>query len=447
MANALEVALFGLAGISAIGWLVWVAWRRQAVFLVVLLGVTVLESTRDFALTPTSAPNAIDEAFYIGHSGAFLAIGSIQLHIQDVISLVAVLASLIGLNRFRGGRLAGVALFVLGSLVVAGVATYSIRLGADHGINAWRRWILALSLVLFGATARRPWRWQDLHWVTYAAVFTVVLGLIEIRIHGLGSAYGWVYGSGVRVNGRPISEAGAAVVLIGAWAAALAPGRVTLGRIALVIGLIAAIIVFQQRTIWVATGVSVGLWLAVMLARSGRKTIERLSWGFVTACWASAGLLVVLSVFSQINDSLNQVQTYQWRVQRWQSSFQVVRDQLQWLLGGAIGPTEASVNRQFNGVYAHSLYVWSIETVGLIGLGALLVLVGSLCFTRVARSGRAWPMVVGAAALSIGLTYGLPDWLWLPIGMCAGWTGLERAAVKLPARRATGAADPGVVAT
>jgi len=77
----------------------------------------------------------------------------------------------------------------------------------------------------------------------------------------------------------------------------------------------------------------------------------------------------------------------------------------------------------------------------------LLVLVGSLCFSRVARAGRAWPMDVGAVALSIGLTNGLPDWLWLPIGMCAGWAGLERAAVRLPARRVTGTADPGVVAT
>ena len=443
----LQLTLFGLAAASAIGWMAWVSWRRQEAFLAVLLGVTVLESTRDFALTPTSAPNAIDEAFYIGHSGAFLALGSIELHLQDVFTAVAVIASIAGLKRFRGGRLAGFALFLLSSLVVAGVVTFAARWGLDHGVNAWRRWILALALVMFAATARRPWNWRDLNWVVGAAVVTVLLGLAEIRIHGLGSAYGWVYGGGVRVNGRPISEDGAAVVLAGAWAAALAPGRIKPGRIVLVLGLLAAVLVFQQRTIWVAAAVSVAVWLGLMLLRSGRKTIERLSWGFIAGCWTAAGLLVAFAMFSPLRNSLAQAQTYQWRVQRWHSSFAVVRDRLQWIFGGSLGPTPASVSRDFHGVYAHSLYVWSIETVGILGLGALLLLIASLCFTKVARSGRAWPLVVGSMALSIGLTYGLPDWLWLPIGMCAGWAGTELAAVRLPAKRFTSVADAGDVAT
>ncbi len=431
MTSGPEVLLLGAVGLVGIAWAVHLATRRQGLFLGVLLLVTALESTRDFALSPHSATNAIDAAFYIGHSGVIFSIGSVQVHIQDLFTVVAATAGVMGIRRFRGGPVAAAALAGLVVLVGLGVVTFAGSLGIETAVNSWRRWELALALLLYGMTTIRPWEWRDLDWIVAAGVLMCALAAAEISIHGLGSASGWTYGSGQRVNGRPIAEDGALILLAATWALALRPGRWTLTRIWMIAGLVGFLIVSQQRTIWLAALVSLAVWLLVTAMRSGRQILNRISWSFVGLVYSGFALMLIVASSRQLQDSLSNERTYQWRVSRWQSSFSTARSQLEWLVGGAFGPTPASVNLQFRGLYAHSLYVWSIETVGLAGLALMLVLIASTCLRPALLSRGYWPLVTGVIALTVGYSYGLPDWYWLAIAMCAGWPATEpRAAAE-----------------
>lgn len=418
-----QTVLFALAAIVAFGWAVHLAISRQLLVLGVALTVAALEATRDFAISPHDAVDPIDQAFYIGHSGVLFSIGQTQVHFLDLLCLVVAVAGVIGLRRFRGGRLTAFALACLGLLVLAGLVSFAISLGVQPAVNAWRRWIYALSLLLYATTTRRAWRWGDLKVLVAVGLLTCGLATAEILIHGFGSATGWVYGSGTKVNGRPLSESGALLILLAAWAVALMPGRWGPGRVGLLLVLASFVLIAEQRTVWIGAAVSLLVWWVLQIARSGRNVLTRLTWSFSAVVCGAVGLAVTFAVVWQLRASLTPGQTWGWRVSRWQASFATARSPEEWLFGGALGPTPASVISSFRGIYAHSLYVWSIETVGLAGLAALVIVILSLCFSRGALSGRAWPVVVGSLLLAVGYSYGIVEWMWLAVGMCAGWVG------------------------
>jgi len=423
--EASDLALYLLVAataIAVIGWLVFLAWRFQLLLLGFVLLVTVLEATRDFALTPVAAATPEKGAWYIAHTGTFMTVGSLELRIFDVVTVVALGAGLLGLRRFRGPRVAALALAALVAMAAAGVVAFTLAWGLEPAVNSWRRWLVALALFLFAAAARRAWRWSDLGVVVAAGLLMCVLAAVEISIHGLGSAYGWVDGSGVRVNGRPVSESGVLVILAAAWVTALHPARWGPFRVLSLLTLLGFLVICQQRTTWVAAAASVAVWWAVQIARSGKYTLPRLGWSFTAGSWGLAAMGAMFVTIWQLRESLGQGQTYEWRVTRWRTSLSTARSSVDWIVGGVLGPTPVSVLRTQDGTtYAHSLYVWAVETVGLAGLAFLLVLVASTCFTRVARTGRAWPVAVGTMALAAGWTYGVPDWFWIVIGSCAGW--------------------------
>lgn len=414
--------LVGATMLAVLGWLVVVARRHQAVLLGFLLLVTVLEATRDFSLTPVAAETAAKAAWYIAHSGTFLELGTVELRIFDVLTVVALLAGVIGLRDFRGSGLARLALASLFAMVAVGLVSFAIEWGIEPAVNGWRRWLLALSLFLFAATAKRAWRWSDLNLVAAAGLLMCALAAIEISIHGLGSAYGWVQGAGVRVNGRPVAESGTFVILAAAWVVVLHPARWGSFRVLALLTLLGFVVICQQRTTWIAAAASVAIWWIVQIARSQRFTLPRLGWSFTAGTYGLVGLAAMFASVWQLRESLGQGQTYEWRVARWRTSLSTARSSLEWLIGGVFGPTPVSVVRSQDGTtYAHSLYVWAVETVGLVGLAALLVLIASTCLSRAGRAGRAWPLVVGVIALAAGWSYGVSDWFWLLLGASAGW--------------------------
>lgn len=444
IAGLAQQLLFGSAAIAAVCLLALAARRFQALLLGFVLLITVLEATRDFSLTPVAAESVAKSAWYIAHTGAFLELGSVELRIFDVVTAVALLAGLAGLARFRGPRPAAAALALLFAMVAFGVVAFALEWGLEPAVNAWRRWLLALALFLFAATARRAWRWSDLTLVVAAGLLMCGLAAAEISIHGLGSAYGWVQGAGVRVNGRPVSESGALVILAAAWVVALHPARWGAMRVLALAVLLVFLVICQQRTTWVAAAVSVALWWALQVVRSQRFVLPRLGWSFTAGAWGLFALGMGFASMWQLRESVGQGQTYEWRVTRWRASLSTARSSFEWLVGGVFGPTPVSVLRTQDGTtYAHSLYIWAIESVGLVGLAALLVLIVSTCFAGRARAGRAWPVVVGAMALASGWSYGVPDWFWLAIGACAGWAVANEVSAREPVADVAREGPPG----
>jgi hypothetical protein len=436
-----ETAFLALACVSGFSLALFAVIRWQGLMLGLLVMTTAFESTRDFALTspvaPTTAVGYSEGAYYIRHSGNLFAVGSAQIHLYDVVTLLAVCAGLLGLRRFRGNWTAGTALLALLTMTAVGIVAFALAWGLQPSVNEWRRWTIALSILLFGTTTRRPWRWSDLNWIVASGLIAAALTAAEIQIHGLGSAYGWVYGGGYKVNGRPIAEDGALLMLVAAWALALKPGRWGSLRVAGLLTLVGFTVISEQRTMWLAGAASLAAYLGIWLLNSGRQIIKRVSWTVISMVFAGFALLIAFANSPQLQDSLNQTQTYQWRVARWQTSFGVKRSLVQWLTGGTFGPTPATlpgnIGKDIHGLYAHSLYVWAVESAGLAGAALLVVLIASLCFASRSTSPAGWPLVTGVIALTAGYSYGLPDWYWLPIAMSAGWLGIrQRQPVRSP---------------
>jgi hypothetical protein len=404
-------------------WVFYFALARQGAFLGLVLTISVLEATRDFALSP---PVTFESAFYIGHTGTLFTLGSVEIHIEDLLTVIAGLAALIGILRFRGGNLLGFALAGLAALTLLGLLFFSASEGFTHSVNYWRKWMLAIAFFGWATTTPRPWRWSDLNWLVGAGMLSSLLALAEIRLHGLGSAVGLTVTNGEALNGRPLGPQAALVALLAAWALALTPGRINLWRVCGIGLLTATVIAAQVRSVWIAALLSLLVWWAARTLRSGRFTLPRLAWTAVIGVGSLAGLALLVGSSPILQRSLSDQSTYQWRIERWQASFATTRSGLEWLAGGAFGPTPASLVDRTNGLYAHSLYVWSVESVGLIGAGLMLALIALSCFRRSQLRQGSWPLVVGATALGYGFTYGLPGWMWLVLGSCVAWMATSK---------------------
>ncbi|MCX6388789.1 MAG: hypothetical protein NTX07_08700 [Solirubrobacterales bacterium] len=421
------VILVVLTGAVCLGWATFLALARQGAFFGLILALTVFEATRDFALTPEVA---LDSAFYIGHTGTIGRVGGVEVHIEDLITLVALFAAAVGALRFRGGPWLAFALLGITAMVLVGLACFAQTEGLTHAINYWRKWLLAVALFAWGATRPRDWEWKDLRWLVGVGLMASVLAVAEISIHGLGSAVDLTVSNGQALNGRPLAAQAALIVLMAAWVTALGPGRRSVTNITLTAFLVLMVGVLQVRSVWLAAGVSLAVCWMAMFLRSGRFVLPRIAWSAIAAIVGLVALAAAVISSPSLRLSLTSQKTYQWRVSRWDESFGIARSGVEWLFGGMFGPTPVSVIGRFNGLYAHSVYVWSTETVGLVGTVATVSVICLACFRPSKSRSALWPAIVGSAALSYGYTYGLPGWYWLLIGSCAGWTVAEHATAR-----------------
>lgn len=401
-----------------IGWVGFLAFARQGAFMAVVLALSVLEATRDFALTPAVT---FESAWYIGHTGEILTLGGVEIHIEDLITVIAAVAAMAGVMRFRGGPALAIALAGLTAIVIAGLIFFAGSEGFTHAVNHWRKWTLALALLAWSLTTPRAWCWRDMRWLVAAGFLAAILAIAEIRMRGLGSAAGLSLSDGEALNGRPLGPQAALMTLLAAWALVLMPGRMGWWRIAGTGLLAATVLAAQVRSVWIAAALSLLAFSIAHILRSGRAKLPRIAWAAVGAGTLLGGLSVIFAGSRMLQRSLSDQTTYAWRVERWRQSFAIGRTNLQWLFGEAFGPTPASVVDPSNGLYAHSLVVWAVETTGAIGC-ALAILVILLCCLRPSqlRAGS-WTLVTGVTALGYGLTYGLPGWTWIAVGACAGW--------------------------
>ena len=419
--SAVLVAALAAAGL---GWMLYLALVHQGAFLGLILFLTVVEATRDFGISPT---DSFESAWYIGHTGTLMTFGSVEVHIDDLLTVVCAAAAIIGVARFRGGALAGYLIASIAALVLIGLLFFAQSVGITHSINYSRKWLLAISMVAYGATTTRPWNWQDLRWVVAAGLLACVLAAAEIRLHGLGSAVGLTVSNGVALNGRPLGPQAVLIILLAAWAVALAPGRLGATRILLIALFATTILAAQVRSVWLAAAIGLIVWWAVRLAGSNRFVLTRLAWSVVGVILGLVVLAATVLRSNSLQQSLTDQSTYQWRLSRWDESLGIARSSIEWLLGGTFGPTPASVIDSFHGLYAHSLYLWSTETIGIVGAAMMLILIAALCLRSPQGSGGSWPLITGVTALAYGYTYGLPGWYWLMIGLCAGWMAKPKA--------------------
>ena len=225
------LAVAGLAGLAALSYL---ALRNSTATLALLLAVWV-------------ATWALRDAIDLS-----VVVSDVRVEALDVVSVVLAgvgIARILSDGVQNVARGLALALFLLLAFHVArGVAEF----GMQSSVNEARGWLYFTSALLYAATV--PGGWDRRAWKLLVAtgVLVAAIAVPYWFTEGLGSASAEVVSNGECVTSRPITAAGALLIL---QAAILAPAlrwpsRQTAAYVAFGAG--AAVLLLQHRTVWVA---------------------------------------------------------------------------------------------------------------------------------------------------------------------------------------------------
>jgi len=379
---------------------VLLAVRHQQLFLSLLMFVTALQSTRDFA------PELV-----VSSSG-------VSLYPDDVFTAIAAIAALFRITQWRVRGVARGAVLAFVGLAGMGVLAWISTYGLEIGTTPWRPQILAATLLIYAITRPRAWTWNDLRSIIIGpAILLALASIAGILMYGLGSNSTRVDIGGTIEGNRPIAASGALLMLVALWIIALSPGKWGVRRLLLVALLGSMVVLTQHRSVWVATILGVVAWWLAPRFRQG-GALHRAG-GFsrtVLIFFVGAGTALVGSSVAVLGQSAGDGVTFKWRADRWIESMRISRSWIEWVAGSAFGPTPASTPTLFP-TSAHSLYVGSIEMIGIVGLLASLYLLLALTRTHLPQTTGPVAVVIGVALLGYGVTYQVPGWGWMLVGL------------------------------
>ena len=387
----------------------YIAVRHQRLFLALFMLLTAFESTRDFA------PSLV------------VTLSGFSVYPEDLVTVVGAGAALARIGQWRLRPVTRAAMLVVTVLAGLGVITWISTYGLKLGVNFWRPQLLMVALLLYTTTRPRAWSWNDLRVIIVASAIVVALAsVVGITMHGFGSSSSSIVVDGGIEGGRPVSASGSLLMLIGLWITVSSAGKWSARRVLVVLLLGSMVLLTQNRSVWVAAILGVVVWWLVPRIRfrgasGGLSGISRTLLVFFVA----AATALVGGSLASLGQSASNDDTWLWRVARWTDSMAVPRSWVEWLVGSAFGPTPAATPTLFL-TSAHSLYVDAIEMTGFIELAAVLVLVIAVGRAQVAPSIGPLGLIVCVSFLSFGVSYQLPAWAWMAVGILLAGTRAEQ---------------------
>ena len=332
-----------------------------------------------------------------------VTLGGITLHALD---LVAGLMFAIGvfwlLTRPTPATVSG-PLLALSIFFVIHVAWGTAAFGLQVAVNSSRLWLYLLGPLVYCAQAHYAWSRRSFLPLISGAAVLAAFALIQIARNGLYGASELVYIRGELIDGRPVSAAGA-LLIIQCLLIALA-GRFVRSFLWLIVilSLGASVVLLQHRTVWIVA-LLVGAVAYVRWARVAIYVNER-----AAAVAASAVLLIspliltLVASSSAFGDSIQtatgQESTLGWRTASWGSLIEAHSSPQEVALGL---PAGTSLERQIEDRTAtqspHSVYVDALLSFGILGPLALLWL-----WTLVIRQRHHAAAVLGFSAVAVVL--------------------------------------------
>ncbi|MGB7963255.1 MAG: hypothetical protein WCF12_09915, partial [Propionicimonas sp.] len=322
--------------------------------------------------------------------------------------------------------------------------SWILILGLQPAVNFWRAWTFAVAAALYAASEPRLSQPDGLRLFVWAALlgsFTQVLG---IALRGFGSNNDSVIVNGEVLGARPVTAAVALIMLMGMIVLLLDGRRVGAFKVIVTAWLGASIIASQHRSVWVASAVA-GVLIVFAIARTSRQRLVVGTLAAIGAAMVAFAVAAVVRAQEQLSVAASSTGTFEWRIDNWTEKLTTERSALQWLVGSVFGPTplsDADADVLFQ-VSSHSMYVETIATLGLLGLGLLvLVIAGAI---RTSRAGSA-VRVAATTLLAYGLFYQWPGVMWLVIGVAVARSASAGSAAPLGVRQEHGRSVHGGVA-
>lgn len=398
--------------------LLWMFVKAPRASITLVLVLAVLEGSREWPVT-------------FGTS-----IGSINVGWADVVTALMGSVALARLAWRQIVRPARGGILGMTAIVGVGLVSWMLILGLQPAVNFWRPWTFPVAAALYAVSAPRLGKSGGLRPFVWAGVLASLTQVLGIARRGFGSNMDDVVVNGVLVSARPINAGVALIMLIGMIVLLLDGRKLSLPKILLASWFALSVVLAQHRSVWVAAAVA-GLLVVRALVSTSR---QRLVTGTLAGLGAAAAGLAVAEVVrsqQQLSVAASSTVTLDWRFENWTEKLTTERSTPEWLVGSAFGPTPLSdpqANVLFK-VSSHSIYVETIATLGLVGLGLLvLVVVGAIRSSRRSTPER----VAVLALLAFGLFYQLPGVAWLVIGVAIAGSASAGRGADNGIRRASG---------
>ena len=303
--------------------------------------------------------------------------GGLTLYALD---LVAVLMLAIGMSRLLTQPTAvavSLPLLSLSVLYIIHVAWGAATLGLQVAVNSSRLWLYLLGPLVYCAQAQLSWSRKSFLPLIFGAGAMAAFALVQIARNGLYGANEFLYVGGQLLDARPVSSAGA-LVIVQCLLIALAGRFVrSFPWLIAILAFAGSVMLLQYRTVWVVALV-VGTVAYARWARTAIHRNERAAALAASAVLLISPVVVALvassSAFTEsIESATGQESTLGWRTASWGSLLAAHSSPREVALGL---PSGTSLARRIGDGIAtqspHSLYVDALLSFGIFGPAAVV---------------------------------------------------------------------------
>ena len=367
------------------------------------------------------------------------------------IDLVCLVLAVVGAVRLVTGwrthsRVTSIAIIGLLFLLLIGLIRGYALFGLQESVNNVRVPFYALAALLYASTVPFRWSRADLWGALPTLIILVSACILRFAQDGLLIRPG-VEGVSSAFELRPVTSAGALLLLATALLLVTPVGSV--GRVQLILasGLVILLVLVQQRTVWICLVVGLGvLVISRLVLEPGVR--QRLGGIRIIGLGALAAVAVLLVIFvPSLRASATDSQTFSWRQHQWKAAIDSIDNPVDWIIGRPRGSTRLIWSYVYNGsdyylpssnLTTHSFYFDTLYFFGIIGL---VLLLGLFVYSMSPGIRHDWVSAAGMLSLGVifivyGVSYFLPAFAFGLVGMALS------ARARVPKSVANDALDP-----
>jgi hypothetical protein len=294
-------------------------------------------------------------------------------------------------------------LLALSLLFVLHVAWGTASFGLQTAVHPSRLWLYVLGPLLYCTHARPFWSRSSFMPLLVGAGSLAAFALVQIGRNGLYGANAYIEIGGELVDARPVTSAGA-LLIVQCVLIALSAGFVrSLLWASLIVLLGTSVILLQHRTIWVvavlAGAVAYIRWARVAIHVNERAAALAASAVFLVAPAALTFVGSSSAFADSVESATSSGGTFGWRTASWGSLIEAHSSPQDVFLGI---PTGTSLERLIDGRKAqqspHSLYVDALLSFGVLGPVCLIWI-----WFLIVRNRRRAAAVLGLSSVAVTL--------------------------------------------
>lgn len=395
--HLLIVVTSGLTLMLLLLWLV--AAHPRASMLVLLMAVVAegnLYASVDLSTTVASFRITIFDAFFV----AFATVGLTRL---GAVSTVRGTKSLV---------------LTIGALTTLATISWSFSVGIQPAVVEWRPMLLSVACWIWAISAVQPWSISGMWPFAVAGIVAACVQWVEIAHYGLGAVNVAITTGDATLYGRTNTAAIALVMVVAFWVIVANTRLARWIRLPLAAVLFITVVFAQHRTAWIALISSSVVYGLVALVRGRRIDFYRVTLASVVSLGLASVAWVLVSSVPQLATSSGETGNWEWRTETWIDYLDAPRSLADLIVGAVVGPTPSTDGTLFT-FSSHSMYVQTFAWFGLTGFTVVIGIVLAQAWSGTTSPVNPIPWISTAIALSWSVSYEIPAWYWLVIGIAS----------------------------